>query len=112
MQPENPEILAEAQKPLVCANKSDCDLYWQRAQAYINKHSAFRIDTVTDTVLSTYQPSTTSREVGYNLTRIPRADGTATIDVAVVCNERIMGCSPTATEETVSLKRFVQSGKD
>lgn len=109
MQKIDPAVLAESQVPLTCATKQQCDLYWQRAQAYINQHSAFKIQTATDTVLATYGPIDSSTNLTYNLTKIPKADGTATIDVNLSCSDFIIGCSPNAPTETINLKRFVQA---
>lgn len=108
MQQVDPAITAEAQRPLTCASKQQCDLYWQRAQAYINLHSAYKIQSATDTILVTYGPAGTSRNLAYKLTKIPNADGSATIDVVIACDDYIIGCSPKAPGETISLKRYIR----
>lgn len=102
----DPTILAESQQPLACATRQECDLYWQRAQAYVNQHSEFRIQIATDAVISTYGP--TDARLSYNLTRVSNADGSAIINVSVNCVNDLYVCRPSPILDTRDLKRFVR----
>jgi len=109
-QPMDPAILAASKEPLTCANKEECDSYWQRAQAYVSKNSTYRIQSVSDTVLTTDGPIYGSAENAYHLIKVPNADGSATIEVQIACDNPF-GCQPDRTMEIVNLKRFVRESK-
>ncbi len=109
-QPVDPAILAASKEPLTCANKEECDFYWQRAQAYVSKNSTYRIQSVTDTVLTTDGPIYGSAENAYHLIKVPNADGSATIEVQIACDNPL-GCHPDRTVEAINLKRFVREPK-
>ena len=47
---------AASAQPVLCVNRSQCDVYWQRAQAWVANNSVYRLQTVTDTVLETAGP--------------------------------------------------------
>jgi hypothetical protein len=107
----DPAVSAEAAQPLTCASKQQCDLYWQRAQAYVNQHSAFRVQSVTDTTLVTFGPSSdfgSSTSLAYRISRVPSSDGSAVIEITLACGDHIVGCSPDAVTETANLKRFIR----
>ena len=109
-QPMDPAILAASKEPLTCANNEECDSYWQRAQAYVSKNSTYPIQSVTDTVLTTEGPIYGSAGNAYHLTKVPNADGSATIEVQIACDNPF-GCQPDRTMEIVNLKRFVRESK-
>lgn len=109
-QPVDPAMLAASKEPLTCANKEQCDFYWQRAQAYVSKNSTYRIQSVTDTVLTTDGPIYGSTELAYHLTKVPNADGSAVIEVQIACDNPF-GCHPDRIVEAVNLKRFVREPK-
>jgi len=110
IQPVDPAILAASKEPLTCANKEECDFYWQRAQAYVSKNSTYRIQSVSDTVLTTDGPIYGSAENAYHLIKVPNADGSATIEVQIACDNPF-GCHPDRTVEAINLKRFVRESK-
>lgn len=51
-----PAQLQEANDPLICSGKEECDLFWQRAQIYIANHSFWKIQIANDVVIQTYGP--------------------------------------------------------
>lgn len=109
MEKIDPAIQSEASQPLVCGNKQQCDLYWQRAQAYVNQHSNYRVQSVTDNILTTYGPTGTSTDLAYRLTKVPNADGSATIEMTLGCSDYIIGCKPNSIVETANLKRYIRA---
>lgn len=74
------KYISTAQSPLICANKSQCDLYWQRAEVWIAQNCSYRVHTENDNVISTYGPDS-SQGMAYMVTKTPNADGSAQIDV-------------------------------
>jgi len=73
-----PESSAEreslAQTPMLenlveCNDRQECDLLWQRAQAYLKRYATLPIEITTDDVIVTAAPSTDA-EVGLTVSRI------------------------------------------
>lgn len=105
----DPQLAGEAAKPVVCMNKQECDLYWQRAQVWVSKNSSYRIQVVNDNVLSTYGPAELSDPTpGYSLTRVPNTDGGAAIEIDLQCYIAQFGCGH--HDKIVTLKRYISTG--
>ena len=105
--PDDPASNPEAAAPLACINKAQCDLYWQRAQAWIAANSAYRVQHVTDTVIQTYGPMGATFALAYTVVKTPSPDGSGRIAIACACGNLIR-CEPTKTEATIAFKRFVR----
>lgn len=105
-QPIDPVKLQEANAPLNCHGKEQCDLYWQRSQAWIAQNSRYRIQTATDTVITTFGPLDSSADLAYQITKIPGGDGNANIIITAGC-DNIFGCFPEQWEGILLFKRFV-----
>ena len=102
----DPALVAEAHRPLMCKDKTQCDLYWSRAQAWVANNGGYRIQTVSDSIISTYGPSGGRVELASQVTREANADGSARIRIRLSCDNRFV-CRPTPEEGAVSFKRYV-----
>ena len=105
----DPSLKAEAEAPLTCSNDKDCSLYWQRAQFWVANNSAWKIQSATDTLISTYNPTPNSPMTAYQVSKLPKGDGTARIFIKPYC-DNVFGCQPKPYEAVVSFKRFVKNG--
>ena len=105
--PDDPASNPEAAAPLACINKAQCDLYWQRAQAWIAANSTYRVQNVTDTVIQTYGPIGASLDLAYTVVKTPSPDGSGRIAFACTCGN-LFRCEPTKTQATIEFKRFVR----
>ena len=105
--PDDPASNPEAAAPLACFSKAQCDLYWQRAQAWIAANSKYRVQHVTDTVIQTYGPIAATFDIAYPVVKTPSPDGSARIAIACACGN-LIHCEPTKTEATTAFKRFVR----
>ena len=105
--PDEPANNPEAAAPVACIDKAQCDLYWQRAQAWIAANSRYRVQLVTDTVIQTYGPITGTFDLAYTVVKTPSSDGSGRIAVACACGN-LFHCEPTRTEATIAFKRFVR----
>ena len=105
--PDDPAKNPEAAAPLACLDKTQCDLYWQRAHARIAVNSKYRVQHVTDTVIQTYGPMTGTFDLAYTVVKTPSADGSGRIAIACACGN-LFHCEPTRTEATIAFKRFVR----
>lgn len=105
----DPSLKAEVETPLICNGEKECGLYWQRAQFWVANNSAWKIETATDTLISTHNPAANSPNTAYQVTKLPNTDGTARIFIKPFC-DNMFGCQPKPYEATVSFKRFVKNG--
>jgi hypothetical protein len=106
--PDNPAANVEASEPLLCADRGQCDIYWQRAQAWIGSNSFYKIQTVSDAIIQTFGPRPSGVDLAYTITRVPNRDGSGRIYVNPNCGN-LIGCTPTRTEAVIAFKRFVRA---
>ena len=93
---------------VLCVGKSQCDAYWQRAQAWVANNSQYRLQTVTDTVIETQGPTLARSALAFRVTRVPDNQDGARIYVLAACGNSF-GCKPSAPEAVVAFKHFVTS---
>ena len=106
--PDDPGSHPEASAPLSCVGTAQCDVYWQRAQAWVANASSYRLSVVTSTVIETYGPTPGKQDLAFRVTKIPRASGGA--DIVIVANcDNAFGCIPRRTDAIVDFKRFVRN---
>ena len=97
---------ATSAEPVLCVNRSQCDVYWQRAQAWVANNSVYRLQTVTDTVLETTGPQPARTGLAFRITRVPDNDDGARIYVMAACGNSV-GCNPAPSDAVTAFKRFV-----
>src|SRR5881409_229222 len=83
----------ESKEPVLCTNKTQCDLYWQRAQGWVANNSGYRLQTITDVVIETYGPLSTQTGLAFRITKVPDDKDGARIYVLPGC-ANVFGCSP------------------
>jgi hypothetical protein len=93
---------------VLCVGKSQCDAYWQRAQAWVANNSEYRLQTVTDTVIETQGPTLARSALAFRVTRVPDNEDGARIYVLAACGNSF-GCKPAAPDAVVAFKHFVTS---
>jgi hypothetical protein len=98
----------ESKEPVLCTSKTQCDLYWQRAQAWVANNSGYRIQTATDIVIETYGPVSTQTGLAFRITKVPDDKDGARIYVLPGC-ANVFGCTPTPTDAAIAFKRFVRN---
>lgn len=82
-----------------CSTKAECDTMWQQSQVWIAQHSAWKLQTVTDTIIQTYGPGD-STDVAYTITRIPLGGGINSISMRAACGN-LFGCVPRRPSEEI-----------
>lgn len=97
---------ATSAQPVLCVNRSQCDVYWQRAQAWVANNSVYRLQTVTDTVLETAGPQPARTSLAFRVTRVPDNQEGARIYVMAACGN-VVTCNPAPSDAVVAFKRFV-----
>src|SRR5215218_5815729 len=94
--------------PVLCIDKAQCDVYWQRAQAWVANNSAYRLQTVTDTVIETSGPLPGRSGLAFRVTKVPDDKDGARIFAVPVCSNAF-GCSPAPMDAVKAFKQFVRS---
>ncbi|HFV9303977.1 TPA: hypothetical protein ACIAJC_001628 [Citrobacter freundii] len=105
---EDPATVAAANAPLICEGKNQCELYWQKSQAWLATNSAWKIQTANDTIINTYNPAPNAATLGYQLVKNPLGNDRYEIIVQTSCGN-VFGCIPSAVQQTASLKTYVKS---
>lgn len=103
----DPAMAKEANAPLLCEGKDQCDLYWRRAQVWLASNSHYRIQSATDTVISTHGPTQHSVDRAYQIVRVPLSSKIDQITIQSGC-ANIFGCSTNELERALSFKRYVR----
>ncbi|WP_288094407.1 hypothetical protein [Thiomonas sp.] len=97
-----------AMMPVHCPDKQTCEVQWQRAQAWVASHSAYRMQIVSDSVLQTYGPMGSDTGLAFMLTKTPNLQGGAAITIRASC-DNMFGCIPDRYLAILSLKADMQS---
>ena len=103
-----PTANPESADPVLCASKAQCDVYWQRAQAWVANNSQYRLHTTSDVVIETDGPVPTQTGLAFRITKVPDNIGGARIYAVSACSN-VFGCSPAPTEGVAAFKRFVRN---
>lgn len=111
----SPDLLAAlapapAATQFLCGGEN-CNLAWQRAQLWISKHSRWKIQTATDVLIQTYNPSANSPTYGFTVSEEPMEPGTYRITIQIVCGN-LLGCNPRPEDIARAFYYYLDSGKD
>jgi hypothetical protein len=96
--------------PLVCGGPEECTLFWRRAQVWVTRHSTYKLQTISDTVIATHGPTRYSVDRAYQVTRIPGTDGRDEIVLESGC-ANLFGCSTGRDADDASFKQYVRTGR-
>jgi hypothetical protein len=102
----DPAVSSASAQPVLCVGKAQCEIYWQRAQAWVANNSEYRLQTVTDTVIETHGPLMARRGLAFRVTRVPDDKDGARIYVLAACGNAF-GCSPASSDAVTAFKLFL-----
>ena len=104
--PQDPRLATLAADPLVCAGAAQCTEYWQRAHAWVSRHSSMAIVTINESLIETLAPNSTGK-LGFIVVREPADAGRSRIQVATLCHG---GCSiEVRVNATQAFRRYVRA---
>ncbi len=105
----DPALKSEVLSPLYCDGDEQCKEYWQKSQLWISQNSAWRIQTVTDTIISTYPPlDPYPWRTAYQVTKEPLGKGKYQIKITPYCQSVFFPkCSPKIFPAVFGFKRYV-----
>lgn len=96
--PANQEKQALLQQTIpVCNGEEDCTAKWEAAQLWIVHNAGYKLQTVTNVLLETYNPGEYETRLAVRATKEPAGNGTYKILVKTWCNN-MFGCSPNQTD--------------
>jgi hypothetical protein len=81
---------------------------WGRAQSWIGKYGSMKIQTVSDYVIETYNPTKDALKYGYTITKTPSADS---VEIDVKCQSGNMFDGASAIQNAHLLAYFINTGK-
>lgn len=95
--------------------EADCDTtcseQWQRAQLWLAKHSKWKIQTATDAIIQTFNPTGYDPSYGFSVTKEPLGGGRYRITMELACGNPF-GCSPKSEDVRAAFYYYVQTGND
>lgn len=105
-----PEQQAQLQRDaaiqITCTKGDDCEEKWSRAVAWISQNSSYKIQTQTDSLIQTFNPTGSSPSSGFLVNKFALGKGIYQITMSSACNNAF-GCIPDAQELRASFNRFV-----
>lgn len=91
----------------VLVAKDDTEDAWGRAQSWLGKYSSMKIQVVSDYVIETYNPTGSSVDFGYNVTKTPMGDA---CEIAVRCGSSNMFAGEAAETNAHILAYYIKTG--
>jgi hypothetical protein len=107
--PAEPCVDQPLAAPLYCKGKSECDLYWKRAELFVRSHSQYAMRVVRDDVILTEGPYGAKIDPAFRVQKVPRGDALFEIEMRSTC-ANMFGCQPSPAALQVEFKRFVVVG--
>lgn len=100
---------AEIDKTIpTCANKDDCSAKWDAAQLWIVHHAAYKIQTATNVLIETFNPSNSDTGLAARVTKEPMGAGKYKILVSLWC-DNIFGCIPDTYSSALDFNKTVSA---
>lgn len=76
-----------------CSTEKQCQLMWDAAQVFVVKNSGMKIQTSTNVLIETYNPTNSSPALAIRVLKEPSGEGRYKFNIMTWC-ANIFGCSP------------------
>ena len=83
---------------------------WDRAMYFINTNAAFKIQTVNDNMIETYNPRQGSRKLAFRVLKQPLGNNKYKILTFAWCDDTMFGCQPDKWIAIVRAKQYIRTG--
>ncbi|HKV96726.1 MAG TPA: hypothetical protein VJR90_04445 [Gammaproteobacteria bacterium] len=90
----------------ICTSDVDCKAKWDAAQLWIAHNAGYKLQTVTDVLLETYNSVDGSPNIAVQVTKEPIGNGKYKIVVSVSC-DNIFGCVPNQWDAALDFNKTV-----
>jgi hypothetical protein len=101
--------------PATGASEATCDTgcreAWERAQLWVVHHSKWKIQTATDVLIETFNPTQYDPSYGFTATKEPLGGGRSRISLGMSCGNPF-GCNPRAADVSMAFNYYVATGND
>lgn len=91
----------------ICVDEKDCIAKWEAAQLWVAKNAGFKIQTTTNVLIETYNPTT--RALAVSVTKEPIGGGKYKIVAEIWCRSGKYECIPDAYDATLGFNRTVSA---
>lgn len=89
-----------------CSGVEECNAKWEAAQLWVVHNSAYKIQTATNVLIETYNPSQHSPSLAARVTKEPQGGGKYRLLVALWC-DNMFGCVPDAYAKALEFNKAV-----
>lgn len=93
-----------------CVGAEDCNAKWEAAQLWVVHNAAYKIQTATNVLIETYNPSQHSPSLAARVTKEPQGGGKYRLLVALWC-DNMFGCVPDAYAKALEFNNAVGAAK-
>lgn len=90
----------------ICDIKLDCTAKWEAAQLWVAKNAGYKIQTATNVVIETFNPTRDDTYLAAKITKEPIGSGKYKIVATLWCNN-MFGCNPNKWDASVNFNKFV-----
>jgi hypothetical protein len=108
--PDDPAVVAAANRPITCGGEADCREKWSRAVDWIAENAPWKIQLQTDDLIQTFGPGETGAEgdtdVAFSVTKTALGDGRYAIRIDTRCSN-IFACVPSEAAEAAALANYI-----
>lgn len=93
--------------PVRCEGADQCGKMWQRAQLWIAKNSAYKVQLANDVVIETYSPREHDPHLGFTVYKEPDGGSAYMINSRAGCRN-MFGCQPHPNKGRAALHRYIR----
>lgn len=89
-----------------CSSAEDCNAKWEAAQLWVVHNAAYKIQTVSNVMIETYNPTNASARIGARVTKEPVGGGKYKLVVSIWC-DNIFGCVPDSLDTAIRFNKEI-----
>jgi len=103
----SPQTVAQFRNTIpTCDGDADCKAKWEAAQLWVVHNAGFKIQTATDVLIETYNPTGGSPSLAARVTKEPLGGGRYKLVVYVWC-DNVFGCVPDGWQAAINFNQVV-----
>lgn len=105
--PQRQALIDEINRTIpTCAGVDDCNAKWEASQLWVARNANYKIQTVTNVLIETYNPAPNSPSLAARVIKEPLGGGKYRLLVTMWC-DNIFGCTPDAHVKALEFNKAV-----
>jgi hypothetical protein len=105
--PQRQALIDELNRTIpTCAGAEDCNAKWEAAQLWVTRNASYKIETVTNVLIETYNPAPNSPSLAARVIKESQGGGKYRLLVTMWC-DNIFGCTPDAHVKALEFNKAV-----